>query len=592
MLTKLILKKYRCYDYHEVEFNQLTIIVGKNNAGKSTLIEALRIVSLVCNKSKSSTYKTCPNWIELPKAYKGITPSLEKLEFSFKNIINQYGNPPAIIEAYFIGNEKIIIYLHDSGHIFAVIFDGNNNVITSRMAAQNLKLIGISILPQISPLLEDEKALDEDYVKSNLFSALASRHFRNQLSYFSEHFDKFKKLSEETWKGLRIFELQKASKVKAIEPALLVQEGNYVTEIGNMGHGLQMWLQTIWFLARTEDNDTVVLDEPDVYMHADLQRKLIRTLKGRFKQIIIATHSLEIMAEVDYDNILVIDRRKEKSVFASDFPSIQSIIYNDIGSIHNLELARLWSAKKLLIVEGEDVPLLKKIHDIIYRDTTETLDNIPNFNIGGWGGWRYAIGSRMTVKNVGDENIKIYCIFDSDYHIEPDINERYLEANRNNINLHVWKMKEIENYFIIPTVIHRIIARKSKNTDVKLGYIETKILEICDSFRQEVEDNYSTEIDKYFKHKPKIVDFIDGNTELSKEAKNINRLARKIVEKKWQKPIEVVPGKKMIKEINKWLTEEFKININLTDLIKNMYSSEINTEMRDVLDKIENNKKF
>ncbi len=47
----------------------------------------------------------------------------------------------------------------------------------------------------------------------------------------------------------------------------------------------------MWFVARTRGYATVILDEPDVYMHADLQRKLIRLLRNRYPQIVIAaTH--------------------------------------------------------------------------------------------------------------------------------------------------------------------------------------------------------------------------------------------------------------------------------------------------------------
>jgi hypothetical protein len=46
-----------------------------------------------------------------------------------------------------------------------------------------------------------------------------------------------------------------------------------------------MWLQTIWFLTRAKDHETVILDEPDVYMHADLQRRLRGRLKSNFTLI-------------------------------------------------------------------------------------------------------------------------------------------------------------------------------------------------------------------------------------------------------------------------------------------------------------------
>ena len=49
-------------------------------------------------------------------------------------------------------------------------------------------------------------------------------------------------------------------------------------------------------------------------MHADLQRKLIRLLKGRHHQVIVATHSVEIMAEVDAQDVLIINRMAESAM--------------------------------------------------------------------------------------------------------------------------------------------------------------------------------------------------------------------------------------------------------------------------------------
>ena len=118
------------------------------------------------------------------------------------------------------------------------------------------------------------------------------------------HFAEFKALAEETWHGLSIETITEAVTKEGTLLSLPVRDGDFVAEVGWMGHGLQMWLQTIWFLARTSTDSTVVLDEPDVYMHPDLQRKLFRLTRGRFRQCIVATHSVEIMAEADPGNIL------------------------------------------------------------------------------------------------------------------------------------------------------------------------------------------------------------------------------------------------------------------------------------------------
>ncbi|MHB1774084.1 MAG: AAA family ATPase [Acidimicrobiales bacterium] len=130
-----------------------------------------------------------------------------------------------------------------------------------------------------------------------------------------------------------------------------------------MGHGLQMWLQVMWFLAHNSDTPTIVLDEPDVYMHADLQRKLVRLLKGSGQQIMIATHSVEIMAEVDPSEVLIIDSDRARSNWAANIKGVQRVV-DTIGGVHNLQLSRLATARRCLFVEGKDVAILTLIiHD-------------------------------------------------------------------------------------------------------------------------------------------------------------------------------------------------------------------------------------
>ena len=306
MLKKVIIKNYRGYEEHEFNIRDLTIVVGKNNAGKSTLIEALRLLSLVTNRYKNAPYKGVPKWLSIPLINSGVSLSLQRIDFSYENIFYLYQDPPAIITAKFENGTKVKLYFAGEKKFHAVLFKKGDKV-CSKDQVSKLDLPSINILPQISPLINDEKVLNEDYVKSNVESPISSRHFRNQLNYFKEFYRPFKKLIEETWQGIRIFEYDSGDRITEKKPYLLIQEGIFTTEVSSMGHGLQMWMQTMWFLARCKPQSTVILDEPDVYMHADLQRKLIRLLKLKFDQVLIATHSIEIMSEVEPENILVTD---------------------------------------------------------------------------------------------------------------------------------------------------------------------------------------------------------------------------------------------------------------------------------------------
>ena len=276
-------------------------------------------------------------------------------------------------------------------------------------------------------------------------STLASLHFRNELNLlYDEAFATFKEISEATWHGLEIQDLIGRGRRHETELRLLVRNEEFVGEVNLMGHGLQMWLQTMWFLSRCREFETVILDEPDVYMHADLQRKLMRFLRGRHPQVILATHSIEIMSEVDPEAILVVDRENRQAQFTTDVPEMQRVV-DQIGGVHNLQLAKLWGARRCLFVEGKDLALLKHFQNRLFPSTVEPIDAIPNLSVGGWGGWQYAVGSSMLLRSSVSREITSYCFFDSDFHTPNQIAERKAEAHREGLNLHIWSRKELEN---------------------------------------------------------------------------------------------------------------------------------------------------
>src|SRR5581483_7516011 len=335
--------------------------------------------------------------------------------------------------------------------------DPNGKAVGSRTQAKRLGISRVGILPQIGPLAEEEVRLDWRYVRRNLGTTLSSQHFRNQLLLlYEEYFQEFCTMAEESWHGLAIPAMEDSSPIVGQPLSLLVRNDDFTGEVSWMGHGLQMWLQIMWFLARSKDDPTVILDEPDVYMHPDLQRRLIRLLRGRFQQLIVATHSIEIIDEVLPEEILVIHKSSRQAQFSNSMPAVQAII-DKIGGVHNIQLARLWKSKKCLVIEGDDIKLLKEFQDKLFPNSQEPLEIVPHLEIEGWGGWNYAIGSSMGFTNAVHEKIRTYCIFDRDYHSEQEISDRETQAIYRGIELHIWSVKEIENFLLNSAVITRII---------------------------------------------------------------------------------------------------------------------------------------
>ncbi|MBN8567359.1 MAG: AAA family ATPase [Flavobacteriales bacterium] len=576
MLKKIELENYRCFNYHSIEFKDTTIIVGKNNAGKSTIIEALRLVSIVVNRSLN--FKNAPIWLEdYPPAIKGVTPSLSGLDFSTKNVFHKYQNGPAKITATFSNKSKIEINLgenEDGIEIFAVLFDRKGNNTKSKTEVKVAEIPEINILPQISALAKEETVLKYDTVRANVTTQLSSMHFRNQIKNYSNYFEEFKNLSEKTWPGLGIMPLEGRSLLPGGQLTLIVRDNDFAAEIGWMGHGLQMWLQTMWFLAKSSNDSTVILDEPDVYMHADLQRKLIRFLKKHFKQVLLATHSIEIISEVESENILIIDKSRTKSNYASSVPAVQSLI-NGIGSMQNIGLARLWSARKLLLVEGKDVDILKRIQETIYMGNCEPFDLIPRSSLGGWSGWQNVKGADLVLKNGLKQNVNVFCILDSDYHDDIEKEARINEAKKIGVNLHIWKKKEIENYLLSAHAIARILVNKNRtNNQVSVKIISEKLDEITEEMKTDFTDKISDEIQA-------------KNRKL--QPSTVNKQAREKVDEMWGQKLDVLSGKEILSRFNNWSMKHFKVSITTNTLASELSIDEIPNEMYNIIESIEKN---
>ncbi len=576
MIKELQLINFRCYRKHSIPFKQNTIIVGENNAGKSTIIEALRIVSIIVSKYKHINYNKPPDWLDLAIGRKGVTPSLKEYDFHFESVSYRYNKRPAQIKASFTTGESIEVYIGGEGKIFAVIRDKNNNAIKTRSEASATNLPAVLILPEISPLLLEEKMLIKDYVKQNLFSRLSSRHFRNQLLIYPEQYNKFRELVETSWKGCQIQSIDTDGSPDEEKISLLVRDTDFSAEVGWMGHGLQMWLQIMWFLSFTEKDNIVIIDEPDIYMHADLQRKIIRLLLGeQYQQLVVATHSIEIISEVEPENILVVDKTKPMSKFTNTIPAVQRIIDN-IGGVHNIQLMRFWKCKKCILVEGKDLKILRHFHNNLFPKSEIPIETIPNMSIGGWSGWNYAIGSSMFLKNNSDETIYTYCILDRDYYTKDVIEKRLKEAETRNVKLHIWARKEIENYLIAPKAISRIINRETiLDVCADKSRIIEQIEKICNDLYNDTFDCIATQI----------------SYANSREYQKANSKTRTIMDEYWKSidgKLTLVSGKEVLKRLSAWSQENYHVSLNSEKIAKEMKEEEILPEMKKVIQAIEN----
>jgi len=565
LLKKIEFKNYRCFEHSEITFRNTSIIVGQNNAGKSTIVEALRILSAVTQKFKRANYTPPPKFLGLPAITKGIKINIDHLKIDLRTIVNQYKEEEGMIaeiKAYF--DEKTIIQIYLSSELFFATIEVDKHQIKSKADAMKAPDIQLFIMPQIGLIREDERRLSPDTVRNHMYTRLSSRHFRNQLILYKDSFEEFREISQNSWPGLRITDLSYEPSEDKIE--LIVYDSGYAAEIGLMGSGLQMWLQMVWFISRCPASATIVLDEPDVYMHPDLQRKIFKIVQHKFNQTIVATHSIEIISSVEPRQIVTVDKKSRKMRYADSYKAVQDLI-NNLGSEHNLSLVRLGEARKCIFVEGKDIKLLSKFQEILNPESNVSLDQLPSVALGGWTRFDEALGAARLFYEETHGEIKAFCILDRDYHSEMEIGKVIQRAEENHLQLHIWEKKELENYILIPQSIFRLTEQPQE----QYPEFREQLLRELEKLKEQTLGGLLDQI---------CHDFRNQNT-----STNL-KLALNELDKKWgtlEGRLAICNGKDAISLINAWIRQQYHRSSSRSKLLSVLTPDDITEEMRKVI---------
>ncbi len=131
-------------------------------------------------------------------------------------------------------------------------------------------------------------------------------------------------------------------------------------DIMSEGSGFLQWL-SVYALLLNEKINIVLFDEPDAHLHNSLQNEMITRLsnisRDHQKQILISTHSSEIIKSIEHDKILYIKNRRG-SYLTEDKSKIS--VLNGLGSEYAPKINQLQIQRNILFVENEfDYRLLK-----------------------------------------------------------------------------------------------------------------------------------------------------------------------------------------------------------------------------------------
>jgi len=146
------------------------------------------------------------------------------------------------------------------------------------------------------------------------------------------------------------------------------------------GSGFLQWL-SVYTMAVTPNIDVLLLDEPDAHLHCSLQSELFAHLQKivtlKEKQILIATHSTDIIKTYDFGRILSVSNTSIQYL-TSDDAKIR--IISGIGSEYFPLLEAVQKNKRVLFVENESDANLLKIFCNKYSSWPDNLVVWPKAN--------------------------------------------------------------------------------------------------------------------------------------------------------------------------------------------------------------------
>lgn len=501
MITRLTLRNFKNVGEQVYDFTQFDLLVGRNNSGKSTVLQSLAIWQFCVDEFHRSKRRgskglqvVLPNFTALPlpefnllwknrtdRAYP-MTNGKRKQEFILIKIGVEWRRATEEIASF-----GVELRYQSPQTIYAIPADGWTKF---RECEQRGDLPKIAYVPPFSGLEPTEKWSDIGPIRQQVGKGQPGSVLRNLLLRVCpsptrgpdgpipkgyKPPDDWNELADmvKRWFSVKIHEPQ--YDYGDVNIVVEYSQNNNKYDIIAGGSGFHQTLTLLAFLYGYKPT-TILFDEPDAHLHVNLQHELLdyfkRKSNNRNIQFLIATHAEEFARGVDASQIV--------SLLSYVPKRIQSTpdVLRAMAEVSNPEVTGLMTSPYILYVEGEsDERILRAWADPC--GALAVMDKVCFKSMGG--------GSKKNMKAKADRH------FAALQQIIPDISRLMLFDYDNsdnafhpptdNLTLVEWKRKNIENYLLVPDAWKRAILKQMDiGEDDLFVQLVQPVLEIVDKF--------------------------------------------------------------------------------------------------------------
>lgn len=464
-MRSIRLVNFKGFEDYRVGFRKSNVLLGANNAGKSTVLSALRVLVAMLPQARRIN-PTDLGFLDgnATRGWAITATSLDTAAFAAENLRYDFRDDETRIELTFSNGAQIVASWppgQDEGTprgMYFVRAPDDGKIQSPRSVAKDL-VPSLAVIPTLTPIDDTEAWVSDQTLRRQFVGRRAGRYARNAML-------RIKDSGEDEWCRFEEFVLARTPEIAALDVVRRFGNGGdeidlffrepgsrSEREIGWAGDGIQIWIQFLLHVWKRDADQVLVLDEPDVYLHPDLQRRVARVALEGERQVVIASHSIEILAEMPPDSAVWVDRSRRRSQRPKG-DGVLSVVGRRLGSGFELGVGRALRSPVVLFVEGNDAVLLRTLARVLGYNEVAFGGGYGTVPLGGFSRNELAAAFEEVVSALGG-TVRTVVVLDGDLR-SAEFRSRDVESlKKSRAMISMWKRREIESYLLTPGALAR-----------------------------------------------------------------------------------------------------------------------------------------
>lgn len=436
IISKIRLINYRRFTNYCFEPNSnINILVGDNESGKSTILEAIDIVA------NGSIRKVENIGLERLLNINAVN--------DFNNGARNFDNlPKLVVELYLQG--CCDFSMNGKNNTEDRVCDGIRLVCQANIDYQREIMSSMHSNPEYFPyeyysirfstfsdegysgykkklksVLIDSANMNSDYATNDFVKRMYFRYTENDVGERATHRSQYRQMREqfcsEVFSSLneRVPETQnysfglKSLSYTGFENDMMIYEDSI--GIDNKGTGRQIFIKTDFALEHAGENvDVILIEEPENHLsHINLRKLVNRVSNTQSGQLFVTTHNSLISTRLELKNLIILHNQNETSpVSLRDLSDDTAKYFMKAPPANIIEFAL---SDKVILLEGpSEYILFEKLYTAIVGNSPEQ-DNVHIMDIHGLSFKRYLdialiLGNKVAVVTDNDGDFQKNCI--------------------------------------------------------------------------------------------------------------------------------------------------------------------------------------